>query len=93
VAEGCIALQDKVGMYEKDMLSIYKAKETEIRAVLEQMPKAKDILVMLEAVGLKMDAFYRLYCPQKIQDAILYAKELKDRYTVLWMHYDMFGGN
>ena len=75
------------------MLSIYKAKETEIRAVLEQMPKAKDILVMLEAVGLKMDAFYRLYCPQKIQDAILYAKELKDRYTVLWMHYDMFGGN
>ena len=25
-------------------------------------------------------------------DAISYAKELKDRYTVLWMYYDMFGG-
>jgi capsular polysaccharide biosynthesis protein len=32
------------------------------------------------------------YEAQKIADAISYAKELKDRYTVLWMHYDMFGG-
>ena len=93
VAEGCIALQDKVGLYQKDMLSVYKAKEPEIRAVLGQMPKAKDILKMLEAVGLNMDAFYGLYSARKIQDAVLYAKELKDRYTVLWMHYDMFGGN
>ena len=93
VAEGCIALQDKVGLYQKDMLSVYKAKESEIRAVLGQMPKAKDILKMLEAVGLNMDAFYGLYSARKIQDAVLYAKELKDRYTVLWMHYDMFGGN
>ena len=29
---------------------------------------------------------------QKIADAISYAKELKDRYTVLWLHYDLFGG-
>lgn len=92
VAEGCIALQDKVGMYERDMLSVYKEKESEIRKVLEQMPSKKDILSMLEAVGLKMDEFYRLYSAEKIQDAVLYAKELKDRYTVLWMNYDIFGG-
>lgn len=92
VAEGCIALQDRVGLYEKDMLSIYKAKEEAIREVLAEMPKASEILGMLEAVGMDMAEFYELYSAKKIEDAIAYAKELKDRYTVLWMHYDMFGG-
>ena len=91
VAEGCIALQDKVGLYKRDMLSVYKAKETEIRAVLEEMPKASEIEGMLTAVGLDMAEFYGLYSREKLADAILYAKELKDRYTVLWMHYDLFG--
>jgi len=92
VADGCIALQDKVGVYKKDMLSIYKAKEAEIRSVLSEMPKACEIEAMLAAAGLHMDAFHKLYSEKKIADAIGYAKELKDRYTVLWMHYDMFGG-
>jgi glycerol-1-phosphate dehydrogenase [NAD(P)+] len=92
VAEGCIALQDKVGLYQKDMLSIYQAKEREIRSVLAEMPAAGEIRKMLEAVGLEMDAFEKMYSPEKIRDAIAYAKELKDRYTVLWMYYDLFGG-
>ena len=91
VAEGCIALQDKVGLYQKDMVSLYKAKEDQIRAVLAQMPKASEIQEMLSAVGLDMGAFYKLYSDRKIQDGILYAKELKDRYTVLWLHYDLLG--
>ena len=92
VAEGCIALQDKVGLYEKNMLSVYKAKEAEIRQVLAEMPKAEEIKQMLGAVKLDMDAFYKLYSAEKLRDAVSYAKELKDRYTVLWMYYDMFGG-
>ena len=92
VADGCIALQEKVGLYQKDMLSVYRAKETQIRAVLAEMPKASEIEAMLSAVGLEMKEFHALYSEKKIADAILYAKELKDRYTVLWMHYDMFGG-
>ncbi len=91
VAEGCIALQDKVGLYEKDMLSIYKANETEIRRILAEMPKAEEIKQMLAAVKLDMDAFYKLYSGSKISNAISYAKELKDRYTVLWLYYDLFG--
>ena len=91
VAEGCIALQDKVGLYNKDMISIYKAKEAEIRAVLAEVPKASKIEDMLKAVGMDMAEFYKLYTQEKIDDAILYAKELKDRYTVLWLYYDLFG--
>jgi len=92
VAEGCIALQDKVGLYKRDMLSVYKEKRTEIRAVLAEMPGAAEIEQMLTAVGLDMAEFYGLYSREKLADAVLYAKELKDRYTVLWMHYDLFGG-
>ena len=91
VAEGCIALQDKVGLYSKDMISIYKAKEAEIRSVLAEVPKASEIEAMLNAVGMDMAEFYKLYSKEKIDDAILYAKELKDRYTVLWLYYDLFG--
>lgn len=91
VADGCIALQDKVGLYEKDMLSAYKAKEQEIRTILADMPSAMEIKAMLDAVGLDMNEFYNLYSDEKIKNAIAYAKELKDRYTVLWMYYDMFG--
>ena len=29
---------------------------------------------------------------EKIKKAITYAKDLKDRYTVLWVYYDMLGG-
>ena len=92
VADGCIALQDKVGLYNKDMVSIYKAKEDEIRAVLAEMPKAAEIEEMLAAVGLDKAEFHKLYSDKKIADAVAYAKELKDRYTVLWLHYDLFGG-
>lgn len=91
VADGCIALQDKVGLYEKDMLAVYREKEQPIREILSQMPKAEEIKQMLRAVGLDMHEFYRLYSEEKINDAIGYAKELKDRYTVLWMYYDLFG--
>ena len=91
VADGCIALQDKVGLYKADTLSIYKAKETQIRQILAEMPSAAEIETMLAAVGMKMDAFYNFYSPEKIADAKFYAKELKDRYTVLWLYYDLFG--
>jgi len=91
VAEGCIALQDKVGLYTKDTVPGYKEKETQIREILSQMPKASEIEKMLGSVGLKMDEFYALYSEKKIADAKLYAKELKDRYTVLWLYYDLFG--
>ena len=91
VAEGCIALQDKVGLYGKDMLALYQQKEAEIRAVIAEVPKAAEIEAMLQAVGMDMSEFYKLYSQEKIDDAILYAKELKDRYTVLWLYYDLFG--
>ncbi|MBO5312425.1 MAG: sn-glycerol-1-phosphate dehydrogenase [Clostridia bacterium] len=89
VGQGCIDLQDKVGSYKKDRVSIYKAKEVEIKKILDEMPSSEEIEEMLSMVELDMNSFYEMYGEEKINNAILYAKDLKDRYTVLWMNYDM----
>ena len=92
VADGCIALQEKVGNYENDRTALYLEKEAKIREILGEMPSSQEIENMLSLVGLDMNAFYSLYGKEKIQTAVLYAKDLKDRYTVLWINYDFYGG-
>jgi len=91
VADGCIELQDKVGNYANDRMKIYLEKEKEIRAILEEMPASEDIYDMLDLVGLDMNEFYSFYGKERIDNAVLYAKDLKDRYTVLWVNYDFYG--
>lgn len=91
VAEGCIALQDKVGNYKTDRLSVYREKETEIKNLLREMPSSAEIKRILSAVELDTEQFYNTYGKEKIADAVRYAKDLKDRYTVLWLYYDLFG--
>ena len=41
------------------------------------------------SVGLDIHSFETTYGQKKIQHAIWYAKDLKDRYSVLWMYYDL----
>lgn len=91
VAEGCLELQDKVGNYQNGRMSIYLEKEEEIREILEDSPSSEDIYDMLDLVGLDIKEFYELYGKKKIGEAIKYAKDLKDRYTVLWLNYDLYG--
>lgn len=93
-ADGCIALQKKVGNYSAERSSVYKEKEDEIRAILSEVPSAEKIEEILTRVELNMDDFYKMYSKEKIEKAILYSKDLKDRYTVLWLNYDFgnFGG-
>ena len=91
VADGCIELQNKIGRYKTDRSDIYKEKEAEIKKILAEAPSAEKIKELLALVDLDIKEFYTLYNKEKLNDAILYAKDLKDRYTVLWMHYDYFG--
>ena len=91
VGEGCIALQEKIGNYAKDRISVYKTKEKEIREVLSEMPTADEIIAMLSLVELDVSEFYKMYGIKKIDEAVHFAKDLKDRYTVLWLYYDLLG--
>ena len=88
---GCIELQDKIDSYTEKRLPVYIDKEEEIKEILNEMPSALEIEKMLDQVGLDIKEFYAFYGNEKIKNAVLYAKDLKDRYTVLWLNYDLFG--
>lgn len=91
-AEGCIKLQKKVGHYSTDRTKTYLEKEKEIREVLSAMPSAKEVEDILSAAGYNIKEFYDLYGEAKINDAVKWAKDLKDRFTVLWLNYDFYKG-
>ncbi len=91
VGSGCVALQDKMGRYQASRLELYSEKREQINEILVRCPSAERVEQILGLVGLNMDEFYRTYTPEKIKNAIAYGKDLKDRYTVLWMNYDIFG--
>ena len=91
VAGGCLALQDKLGTYRDMRAERYLANEGKIREILNEAPTSEEIERILAEIELDINDFYRVYSEEKILDAIRYAKDLKDRYTVLWMYYDMFG--
>ena len=89
VADGVIALQDKMGWYQQDRYPVYAEKWQEIRAILAEAPTSAEMVAYLSSVGLDIADFEKLYGQQKIADALKYAKDLKDRYSVLWMYYDL----
>ncbi len=91
VAGGCIALQDRVGNYAKNRVPRYIERWDKIKEILSEMPSALEIEKMLALAELDISELYEAYGKEKINNAVLYAKDLKDRYTVLWTIYDMLG--
>lgn len=89
IKDEVLALQNKLGWYNIDRVSIYKEKWGEIKKVLADCPTSAEMLALTEKIGLSYDSFKELYGEAKIADAHLYAKDLKDRYSVLWMYYDL----
>ena len=49
-------------------------------------PSEEEISAMLCDVGLDEAEFRAMYSEGKLADAVKYAKDLKDRYTVLWLY-------
>lgn len=89
-----LALQERVGFYSQieKRLSVYREKWLEIRALLSKAPSFMEMKQMLLEVGMNYDGFIDFYGRERIDDGVLYAKDTKDRYSVLWMYYDVFGG-
>lgn len=88
---GIIDLQNSLGWYKEDnKLNVYTERWNEIRQVLLESPSPEDIIKLLNQVKLSYDDFESLYEERKIKNGIWYAKDLKNRYTVLWMYYDLF---
>ena len=79
-----------MGWYQKDYISVYREKFSEIKEVLAEVPSSAEIEKMLAKVELYMPEFLKEYGPEKIEEATFIAKDLKNRYTVLWLYYTLF---
>lgn len=82
--------QKKMGWYWQDNSSKVLPKWEQIKAVLAEAPTEEEMLQMVNAVGLDYKEFVDLYGKEHIADGVLYAKDLKDRYSVLWLYYEFF---
>ena len=86
-ADEVIKLQKKMGWYDLDGYQNICDKWQEICRVLAEAPTEAQMLEMVGRIGLDYEEFEKLYGREKIEDAVRYAKDLKDRYTVLWLAY------
>lgn len=91
IAEECIELQRKANNYGKHRIPLYTAKEKEIKEILSETPTKEEAIELLRKIGLPMDKFYNNYKKETINKAVIFAKDLRDRFTALWMYYDIFG--
>lgn len=89
-ADEVVSLQDKLGWYNTDEQDVIEQKWEQITEILKESPSFSESLTMLSEIGLSYDDFKDFYGLEKINDAIFYAKDLKDRYTVLWLNYKYF---
>lgn len=86
---GIIELQKKLGLIYNDRVNIYKEKWSGIKEILKETPSVSQTESYLEKIELPICDFYSMYTEEKLYDAIKYAKDLKDRYTVLWLYNDI----
>ena len=87
-SDGVIALQEKTGTYVA--ADDFPMDWEQIRNVLASAPGEAEMRELVEEIGLSMTEFEELYGADVIADGILYAKDLKDRYTCLWLWYKYF---
>ncbi|MBQ4141354.1 MAG: sn-glycerol-1-phosphate dehydrogenase [Clostridia bacterium] len=83
-------LQKSAGRYANSLSKVYRKKWDEVIAILSECPKAAEIGEMLTDCGVDLSLFVPMYGAEKIQNGIWFAKDLKDRYSVLWLYYNMF---
>ena len=90
-AEGVLKLQERLGFYSErgKRVAIYSERRKEIARLLRKAPSYREVEEMLYEAGLMPKDFVKLYGEEKIRDGILYSKDLKDRYTVLWAYTDI----
>ncbi len=86
-ANGILELQEKVGFYKDLAPTLFSEKWDEICKILQEAPDYKTMLTYVTDIGLDICKFEKFYGNAHICDGVLYAKDLKDRYTVLWISY------
>lgn len=89
IADEVKKLQKKVGFYQTDRSGVIREKWNEICDILKEAPSGQEMEELLRRAGYEMDRFVEYYGEDVIRTGIHYAKDLKDRYTLLWVLEDV----
>lgn len=84
LAEEVLELQNRSEMY-KDRLDVISARWGEIVEILKDAPTGEEMTEMLKRAGYDWEAFVSFYGKDRILDAAMYAKDVRARYTVVWL--------
>lgn len=90
ISNEVVELQESLGWYHNDNSEKVLPKWEQICEILAEAPTKEEVLELVAKIGLDYDEFVKLYGEEKIADGLLYAKDLKDRYTILWLYYEFF---
>ena len=90
VSQGVIDLQNKLDSYRIWGENAKKADWDAIRAVLSEAPGPEEMNAIIESIGLRYADFEQFYGQAVLADAVAWGKDLKDRYTVLWLYNQFF---
>ena len=83
-------LQKSAGRYANPVNDVYCEKWNEVVSVLNECPTAAEIEEMLTDCGFDLSLFEEMYGAEKIHNGVWFAKDLKDRYSVLWLYFNVF---
>lgn len=90
IAGEVLELQETAGRYADPVNDVYREKWGEVVEILNECPTAAEIEEMLTDCGFDLSLFEKMYGKEKIQNGIWFAKDLKDRYSVLWLYSALF---
>lgn len=73
-----------------EMRALSYKKLKSVKKILKQASNPKKIRKYLQDVGLDIQEFYNTYSKDKIEKAVIYAKNVRTRFTVLHLYLDTF---
>ena len=83
------ALQAKNGFYAQDRCPVIMERWETVRQILKEAPTGREMTELMQRAGYEMEDFVDFYGDAHIRRGIRYAKDLKDRYTLLWVLHDV----
>lgn len=92
-AQGVIDLQDKLDSYRIFADAVRTTHWQEICQCLSEAPSKANMQRIIESIGLHYCDFESFYGENVLADAVRYGKDLKDRYSVLWLYHQFLGCN
>lgn len=87
-----ISLQNEAGRYDHPVFDKYIANWDKVLEILAECPSSEEIKAMLTDAGIDLSEFRKMYDEDRIQNGIWFGKDIKDRYSILWLHFDLFFG-